>query len=108
MTNRLSICTPHNARRAGWRLYVAWLTTLAFVLLVAGAASHIHESALAAHDCALCSAVVDKIADVPAPPVLVSHFELQSYRILVGSATPVAYATPNLLPPSCGPPHASA
>jgi hypothetical protein len=108
MSNRLSIRKPHNARRAGWRLCLAWFTALAFVLMVAGAASHTHDSTLAAHDCALCSAVVDKIADVPVPPVLVRHCELQSYRILASSAAPVAYATPNLLPPSCGPPHASA
>jgi hypothetical protein len=97
-----------SAVRGGWRLCLALFAALSFVLLVSTAATHQHKSALSAHDCALCSAVADKIADTPAPPAVVLVLQLQPYRLLSLAAYVAAYVSPELLPPSCGPPHASA
>ena len=94
--------------RGIWRWYVALFTALSFCLVVATSASHLHQTAAAAHDCAICGVVIDKLADAPAPSVLVHAVTLQSYRIVASPAFEVAYASPQLLPPSCGPPHASA
>jgi hypothetical protein len=94
--------------RGGWQLCVALFAALSFVLLVSTAATHQHKSALSAHDCALCSAVADKIADTPAPPAVVLVLQLQPYLLLSLAAYVATYVSPELLPPSCGPPHASA
>ncbi|HAT32378.1 MAG TPA: hypothetical protein DCW29_16475 [Janthinobacterium sp.] len=92
--------------RDPWRLCVALFTALSFILLLATAATH-HHKAFEAQDCALCSAVLDKVADVATPPVLVRQAEILLYFIQVATAQAVAYASPHLLPPSCGPPHAT-
>lgn len=94
--------------RGVWRWYVALLTVLSFCLVVATSASHLHKSTAAAHDCAICCVVLDKLADAPTPPALVHAVTLQSYLIAANRAIAVAYSSPQLLPPSCGPPHASA
>jgi hypothetical protein len=109
MTKQQRTDQPAVARlRGGWRWCVALFTALTFVLVVATSGSHVHESARAAHDCALCSAVVDALADIPPAPVVVHDLTLASYHIVTVAPLEVAYASPLLLPPSCGPPHASA
>jgi hypothetical protein len=94
--------------RGAWRWCVALFTALSFCLVVATSASHLHKTAAAAHDCAICCVVLDKLADAPPVPVLVHAGMLQSYRIVTISSFEVTYPSPDLLPPSCGPPHASA
>jgi hypothetical protein len=84
------------------------LTLLVFVLLVATSGSHVHDSAVATHDCALCSAVVDAVGDVPPPPVLVLQAAATSYVLRSSAPVVAVYASPALLPPSCGPPYLSA
>jgi hypothetical protein len=91
--------------RGAWRWYVALFTALSFFLLVATAESHLHKTAAAAHDCVVCSVVLDKLVDTPPPP-LVHPVEMSPYRVDVYEAFEVAYSSPQLLPPSCGPPHA--
>jgi hypothetical protein len=94
--------------RGIWRWYVALLTALSFCLVVATSASHLHQTTAAAHDCAICCVVVDKLADAPPPLALVHAVMLRSYRIIVdGTRFEVAYASSQLLPPSRGPPRAS-
>jgi hypothetical protein len=91
-----------------WQLCVALFAVLSFVLVVSTAATHHHASALSADDCALCTAVADKIADSPGAPAPVQFFLLQSYLLFAPAAHVAAYVSPTLLPPSCGPPYASA
>jgi hypothetical protein len=91
------------AVRSGWRLCVAL-----FAALSSTAATHRHTTALSAHDCVLCSAVADKIADTPVPPAVVLVFRPQPYLLVSLVAYVAAYVSPELLPPSCGPPQASA
>lgn len=90
--------------RSGRQLLVALFAALTFVLLVSTAATHRHADAVSSHDCAVCSVVADKIADIPPAPLLVQAIELQSYLLLLVAATVAAYACPRLLPPACGPP----
>lgn len=96
--------------RGAWRWYVALLTALSFFLVTAASASHLHQTAAANHDCAICCVVLDKLADAPPPPVLVlvHAATLQSYRLVAVTECEVSYSLLQLLPPSCGPPHASA
>jgi hypothetical protein len=94
--------------RGIWQLFVALFAALSFVLLVSTAATHHHTSALSADDCALCTAVANKIADAPVTPAPVQPFLLPAYQLFTPAAHVAAYVSPTLLPPSCGPPHASA
>jgi hypothetical protein len=97
------------ARMRGFlRWYVALFTALSFCLVVATSESHMHTAAAAAHDCAICSVVLDKLAGAPPMPLLAHAFTLQSYRVVAISRVETAYSSPRLLPPSCGPPHVSA
>lgn len=91
--------------RGAWRWYVALFTALSFCLVVATAESHLHKTTASAHDCGICCVVFDKLADAPTPPALVQPAAMPSYRIKNIAAYEVAYSSPQLLPPSCGPPH---
>jgi hypothetical protein len=93
--------------RGFWRWSVTLFTALSFCLIVATSESHMHTAAAAAHDCAICSVVLDKLSGAPSMPLLAHAFTLQSYRVDVVSRVETAYSSPRLLPPSCGPPHAS-
>jgi hypothetical protein len=93
--------------RGVWRWYVALFTALSFCLVVATSASHLHKTAAAVHDCAICWVVGDKLSGTP-PPLLAHAVKLQSYRIAAISRFEVAYSSPRLRPPSCGPPRAFA
>jgi len=90
-----------------WRWYVALLTALSFCLVVASA-SHLHEEAKAVDDCAICCVVLDKLVEAPPAPLLVHATTLQSYRLLAPRAFKDACLAAQLLPPSRGPPPASA
>jgi hypothetical protein len=94
--------------RGVWRWSVALFTALSFWMVMATSASHLHKSAAAAHDCAICCVAVDKVAGAPAAPALVHTVTLQSYRIAADLAIAFVYSSIRLLPPSCGPPQASA
>lgn len=94
--------------RGGRRLWIALFAGLCFVLLVATAATHAHTTALSAHDCALCSAVADKVADTPAPPAAAQVLQVQPYAPFIEAQPLIAYVSPKRLPPSCGPPPALA
>jgi hypothetical protein len=94
--------------RGVWRWYVALFTALSFCLVVATSASHLHAQAASAHDCAICCVVLDKLAGAPPAPVLAHAVTLQSYRIVATFRLQPAYSCSHLLPPICGPPHASA
>jgi hypothetical protein len=93
------------ARRGGWQFWCALFAALSFFLLVSTAATHTHASALSAHDCALCTAVADKVADTPAPPALVHVLQLQPYLLFCIVAYVAAYVSRKLLPAGRGPPN---
>lgn len=94
--------------RGIWRWFVTLFTALSFILVVATSASHLHTQAAAAHDCAICCVVLDKLGGAPPAPILIHAVTLQSYRIVAVAQLALVYSASRLLPPSCGPPHASA
>ena len=90
--------------RSGWHWFVVLFTALSFVLMLASASSHVHDSTDAVHDCVVCSAVVDQLAEAPAAAPLVVDVQYQPYHI---APAPVGGGAPSidaLRPPSCGPP----
>jgi hypothetical protein len=95
------------ALRSGWRLWVACFAALAFVLLVSSATTHLHASLAAAHDCAICTAVADKIGGTPVPPEPVVAVQPQPYLLFFAAPYVALYVAPRLLPPGCGPPRHS-
>ncbi len=114
--------TPHSSRltaaaqrgaasplfaRGAWRMWVALLTTLSFVMLMAASSSHEHRDIKAEHDCVLCSAVLDQVADLAVPPALLPQALALSYILFVPAVPLASRAVPSLLPPSRGPPRAS-
>lgn len=92
----------------GWRWCVSLFTLLVFVLVVATAGSHVHDSTAATHDCAVCSAVVDAVGAAPPAPALVQQLAATAYLLVQVAPLLATYACPPLLPPSCGPPALSA
>jgi len=94
--------------RSAWRWCVVLLTALSFTLVVASSSTHIHKSTASAHDCALCSAVVDKLADVPPSPGLVHQVQFFSYLVVVTPACGNGHSISRFLPPGRGPPSTSA
>lgn len=90
--------------RSAWRWCVVLVSVLSLVLMLASAGSHVHDSAVAVHDCVVCSAVVDQLAEAPAAMLLVVDVQYRPYYLApapVGSCAPSIDALP---PPSCGPP----
>jgi hypothetical protein len=85
-------------------LWVACFAALAFILLVSNAATHLHASVAAAHDCAICTAVADKVGGTPVPPAPVVSVQLQPYLLFFVATYVAIYVSPRLLPPGCGPP----
>jgi hypothetical protein len=92
------------ALRSAWRLWVVCFAALAFVLLVSTAATHPHASLAAAHDCAICTAVADKIGGTPTPPTPAVTVQLQPYLLFFVAPYLALYVAPRVLPPGCGPP----
>ncbi|CDG86056.1 hypothetical protein [Janthinobacterium agaricidamnosum] len=90
---------------AWWQLYVTLVAAISMVLLMATAATHLHKTALAAEDCALCCNVIDKIADLTVPPaVAMTAPVLLPYRLLTLAPLALVFSSNVMLPPSCGPP----
>ena len=87
-----------------WRVWTAMLTAITFVVLVSTAAMHHHATMVEDQDCAICSVVTHKLADLPLVtlPRLVVIFI--AYAPFLPATQRVAHASPSLLPPSCGPP----
>lgn len=97
------------ARKRGyWRSAVAVLAALSFLLLVSASVTHVHKSSATIHDCAVCAVVADKLADTPAPPVLVHDHQLPDFLLPAATATTPVYSAVKWLPPGRGPPSASA
>jgi hypothetical protein len=90
--------------RDGWRLCIALFAALSLVLLISASATHLHASALAADDCALCSGVPGTLADAPPAPAVVPALALQAYFVVHRAPPAASYISPKLLPHSCGPP----
>lgn len=94
--------------RAPWRVCLAMFSALALVFLLSTAATHLHKSSLAAEDCSLCATVIDKVADLTVPPVIIEPVaQLLPYRLLAVVPVTPTLAVPLLLPPVRGPPSIS-
>lgn len=94
---------PRISRRA-WRACVAVVTGLAFILLLFTAATHHHESSLDDRDCAICMAVMGKVAGgttvvASAQTVLLLQYAILSAAIRYVASLPVLFSLP-----ICGPP----
>jgi len=93
---------------APWRVCLAMFSALALVFLLSTAVTHLHKSALAAEDCTLCATVIDKVADLTVPPVILEPVaQLLPYRLLAVVPVTLTPAIPLLLPPVRGPPSIS-
>lgn len=92
-------------QRGYWRSALVWLVAFSFLLLVSASASHIHKTAATLHDCAVCVVVADKLADTPAPPLLVHDLQLPDVLLLPAArALLPKHAVTLWLPPGRGPP----
>lgn len=92
-------------QRGYWRSALVWLAAFSFLLLVSASASHIHKTAATLHDCAVCAVVADKLADAPAPPLLVHDLQLPDVLLLpAGRPILPEHAVTLWLPPGRGPP----
>ncbi|MDY7536756.1 hypothetical protein QN372_02340 [Undibacterium sp. RTI2.1] len=96
------------AARDVWRLLIILFGAFALVLALTTAATHQHKTALDTKECAICSDVIDKVVGLPLLPAIVQHVYVMPYRVLAVSVKIANYCSPELFPPSCGPPHASA
>ncbi|MBA5604220.1 hypothetical protein H3H36_02435 [Duganella sp. FT3S] len=94
-------------KRGTWHWSVMLLTTLSFLFVISTTATHIHKTASALQDCAICYLVADQLGDVPAPPSLIHDSHFQPYHLVAVTVQDVVYSSPQLLPPSCGPPYTS-
>ncbi|MDP9108648.1 MAG: hypothetical protein M3N23_06230 [Pseudomonadota bacterium] len=92
------------AVRRHWRAALAWLTMLSFVLMLGTAAAHHHRSTLEAHDCAVCSAVSDRVADLITPVALTTPVDVLVYCVAVVIILRSVPVAPRLLPRSRAPP----
>lgn len=86
---------------------VALVTALCFALLLGTAATHHHKNPLAEHDCALCSAVTDTLAELTVPTAVVHASDQLAYFLQPSAQDHVNPARLILTPPSRGPPYAS-
>lgn len=86
---------------------VCGLTALCFAALVSLAATHLHLGVDGDEGCAVCAAVVGKVAGPIAVPAVKLNLEL-NYRLAPPpSHCSLPFALAVVLPPSCGPPYAS-
>jgi hypothetical protein len=92
------------ARPARWRVWTALLAAITFIVLVSTAATHHHATTVDDQDCAICSVVTHKLADLPLVKLPKLVVILVSYAPFLRAAPSVAHASPLRLPPSCGPP----
>lgn len=103
-----SVLSSTAHQRGFWRYAVSLLAALSFLLVVSASTTHIHKSTAALEDCVICAVVGDTLADVPAPPALIHAFQLAYFCIVTATVYVAAYTAAQLLPPSRGPPRASA
>jgi hypothetical protein len=89
---------------APWRIWTALITTLAFVMLLATAATHHHATAIDDQDCAVCSVVTHKVSDPPPVTLPALVVVVLAYSPYLLAKPTVVKASPIQLPPSCGPP----
>lgn len=83
---------------------VCAVVALCFVLLATLAATHLHVGADGDEACAVCAAVVGKLAG-PSPSLAPSASLESSYRVAsIAAPRPLLLKFAVLLPPSCGPP----
>jgi hypothetical protein len=87
-----------------WRVWTALLTAITFVVLVSTAAMHHHATAVEDQECATCSVLTHKLADVPLVKLPTLILLLVSYAPYLLAAPVVAHISLSLLPPACGPP----
>jgi len=89
---------------APWRIWTALLTVISFVVLVSTATMHHHATAVEDQDCAICSVVTHKVADLPPVTMPAMVAILLSYAPFLPAKPSTARPSPLHLPPSCGPP----
>jgi len=97
--------TPKRVRDvAPWRIWTALITTFAFVMLIATAATHHHTTAIDDQDCAVCGVVSHKVSDTPLVTLPEQVVVLLAYSPYLLAKPTLVQAMPVKLPPSCGPP----
>ncbi|HXA47872.1 MAG TPA: hypothetical protein VNW52_09605 [Burkholderiaceae bacterium] len=89
---------------APWRIWTALLTMITFVVLLSTAATHHHATVVDDQDCAICSVVTHKIADLSLTTLPALVLILLSYAPFLLAKPGTVHASLRLLPPSCGPP----
>lgn len=89
---------------APWRIWTALITTLAFVMLLATAATHHHATAIDDQDCAVCGVVTHKVSDPPLVTLPEQVVVVLAYSPYLVAKPTAVQASPIQLPPSCGPP----
>lgn len=90
-----------------WRAWVALVTVLAFVSILAIAATHHHASTAEDQACTVCSVAVQKITDTPLVDLPEMVAVLFFYALFVAESRVIAHVISLYLPPSCGPPRRS-
>jgi hypothetical protein len=115
LAHNTTVAARHSAQASvrastSWKMWVALLTVLAFLIMVFVAGTHHHPTAQSEDDCFVCSAAFDNVADVPPPSavVILQRILLLAYLVYVVKLASVVLVRPKLSPPSCGPPHAFA
>lgn len=88
----------------GLRYWLAIITAISFVLLVATAVTHDHASSATEEVCSLCQAVSHHSGNTPAVPVVAAVNMLVLFEVLVPAKFQLLPTLPFLLPLICGPP----
>jgi predicted Na+-dependent transporter len=86
------------------RRVVCLLTALCFTWLASLAATHLHLSPEADEACAVCAAVVGKVAGPAATPAINLGLETNNWLPIGPRQYSPLVALAVVLPPSCGPP----
>jgi hypothetical protein len=94
--------------RSSWATFVVLLSIFSLVWLLASAATHHHKTALAEHDCVVCSAASVSIAVDNPPVVVAAPVDFLVYFFTPVHVSDTFVATVLNLPPSRGPPVTSA
>lgn len=93
-------------RRMRQRVVCA-LAALCFAWLASVAATHLHIGLDADDGCAVCAAVVGKVAGPSAMPTVKVSPEINYWLPILPCRHAPAVVLAVVLPPSCGPPHSS-
>ncbi len=95
---------PQAFAHGRWRSLTALCMALAFALLLMTAASHHHKDSQESRACAVCGAIIDKLAGHPSTPTAVFVPVLLLYRVEIAPQYHFIVSLRRILPPSCGPP----